>query len=157
VEADYNELCALKKPFIYQAQRKLAKSVVLVPCSTAIEVAATIQAPLKEVMFVHSTGRCGSTLLSKLLGKMANVHSISEADVFACIATECALNKNFMTPKLAADLNRASTVYLKQTVSKAIPTSSIVAIKHRSFVTSITDLFQASMPECKVGTIPGVV
>ena len=35
-----------------------------------------------NVLSVQSTGRCGSTLLSKVLDKVGGVHSLSEPDVY---------------------------------------------------------------------------
>ena len=36
---------------------------------------------LSDVIIVHNTGRCGSTLFSKIMGAVGNVESISEPDV----------------------------------------------------------------------------
>ena len=80
---------------MYQAQRKYAKQAYGVPfsvLSTLMETAETAPTPGwdKDVMLLHSTGRCGSTLLSKLLGAAGSVRSLSEPDIYTNIARNIA-------------------------------------------------------------------
>jgi hypothetical protein len=50
------------------------------PLDVFHRVAEQIKEPPKGLIFVHSVSRCGSTLMSKLLGAIPSVHSISEPD-----------------------------------------------------------------------------
>eukprot|EP00045_Choanoeca_perplexa_P004889 m.41296 g.41296 ORF g.41296 m.41296 type:complete len:201 (-) comp12823_c0_seq2:867-1469(-) len=59
--------------FLYQRQRATASNVYAVPYQRYVAGVASLASSatttaLRNVIFVHSTGRCGSTLLSKLLG-----------------------------------------------------------------------------------------
>jgi hypothetical protein len=100
-----------KEVFLYQLQRRFARRAWLVPFSEfcrvmklKMEVILICFCSLKasredicsHVLFVHSTGRCGSTLLSKVLrlsleltskmiGVMGGFASLSEPDVFSSL------------------------------------------------------------------------
>lgn len=67
-------------PFFYQAQYDHATGLVEMPLQAFHQIAYSIPEPEKGLVFIHSTGRCGSTLLSKALSTLPNVHSISEPD-----------------------------------------------------------------------------
>jgi len=72
-------------PFFYEAQRDHATQVYAVAYSDVARLANVIlpaaQAP--NPVFLHSTGRCGSTLLSQLLATTGNVQSVSEPDFYS--------------------------------------------------------------------------
>jgi hypothetical protein len=104
-------------------------------------------------MFLHSTGRCGSTLLSKVLGVLANVHSLSEPDIYGSIACHIALKTPGFDNELAKKLIRASTVLWTASIKSAKPETDIIAFKHRAFVTLHTDTFTLAVPEAKVCSV----
>jgi hypothetical protein len=67
-------------PFLYIEQYQHAQRILSVPYELLHQVAAGIEltAPL---VLIHSTGRTGSTLLSKAFAEMESVTSLSEPDV----------------------------------------------------------------------------
>ncbi len=67
-------------PFYYQAQVEHAVGLVSMPIEVFHRVAAEIPEPPKGLIFIHSVGRCGSTLLSKVLAANPSIHSLSEPD-----------------------------------------------------------------------------
>ncbi len=72
-------------PFFYEAQRDHAIRIHAVAYSDLERLTDIIlpadQAPAP--VFLHSTGRCGSTLLSQLLGITGNFQSVSEPDFYS--------------------------------------------------------------------------
>lgn len=72
-------------PFFYEAQRDHAIRIHAVAYSDLERLSDIIlpadQAPAP--VFLHSTGRCGSTLLSQLLGITGNFQSVSEPDFYS--------------------------------------------------------------------------
>lgn len=67
-------------PFYYQAQVEHAVGLVSMPLGVFHRLAALIPDPPKGLILVHSVGRCGSTLLSKVLQAVPSIHSLSEPD-----------------------------------------------------------------------------
>ncbi len=79
---------ALDEPFLYQAQFRLASTLLRVPLAqmrtlTARDAAASEPQPL----LVFSIGRCGSTLFSRLAA-VAGLVSYSEPDIFSGVARQ---------------------------------------------------------------------
>jgi len=72
----------LQAPFLYEAQFNGARQIVTVPFERLDEC---VQAPGAQPSFVFSIGRCGSTLLSALLGSIG-VPSVSEPDILTQLA-----------------------------------------------------------------------
>jgi hypothetical protein len=67
-------------PFMYVAQYEHAQCLLSVPYDVFHRVAADVDLR-NPLVFVHSTGRAGSTLVSKAVGEMGAVTSLSEPDV----------------------------------------------------------------------------
>lgn len=68
-------------PFLYMEQYDHAQRILMVPYSVFLHVAAGIK-PRVPLVLIHSTGRAGSTLISKAFGEMESVTSLSEPDVY---------------------------------------------------------------------------
>lgn len=66
-------------PFAYAAQFEMAKSVAIISLETFIGLSRQIRTDAKLTM-LYSTGRCGSTLASRILANLPDVWSISEPD-----------------------------------------------------------------------------
>lgn len=88
VDADQNRVLFVECPdeirleksvFYYQGQFENATSVIYMPLPEFHRLAEDIQLP-KNLIFVHSVGRCGSTLVSKALDAVPSVLSLSEPD-----------------------------------------------------------------------------
>lgn len=69
------------RPFLYMAQRDFAQQVALVPLRSLARLQAPDSLARATPVLVFSIGRCGSTLLSRLLDA-AFLKSYSEPDVF---------------------------------------------------------------------------
>jgi hypothetical protein len=72
----------LRAPFLYEAQFSAARQIVTVPFERLEECASAGGA---KPAFVFSIGRCGSTLLTALLGAIG-VNSVSEPDILTQLA-----------------------------------------------------------------------
>jgi hypothetical protein len=68
-------------PFYYQAQFEHARRLVALPYDALHRVATNLEDPGDRLVLLYSTGRCGSTLLSRALGQVPGVASLSEPDV----------------------------------------------------------------------------
>merc|ERR1712209_267707 len=66
-----------KYPFIFIAQYKRARQLLIVPHSTLNRLADKIGNP-KNITFVNMTARCGSTLLCQVMHCVPGVRAISE-------------------------------------------------------------------------------
>ncbi|MHB8637766.1 MAG: hypothetical protein ACYC96_14970 [Fimbriimonadaceae bacterium] len=75
---DYEAL--YQAPFYYQAQSQFAVGLVSMPLQVFHRLAREIALPANGLVFIHSVGRCGSTLVSKVLAALPCVHSLSEPD-----------------------------------------------------------------------------
>jgi len=54
-------------PFMYMAQMKYCRRLIVVPLSTFHRMAELIGDPKGELIFLFNTARCGSTLLTQVL------------------------------------------------------------------------------------------
>jgi hypothetical protein len=70
----------LEATFVYQHQRESAKTLVSIPYEVLPDVAWDVTPATAAPCLLFSTGRCGSTLLSKLMGALG-LPSLSEPDV----------------------------------------------------------------------------
>eukprot|EP00048_Salpingoeca_helianthica_P002520 m.57994 g.57994 ORF g.57994 m.57994 type:complete len:435 (+) comp12148_c1_seq1:66-1370(+) len=140
-----------KEVFLYQQQRVHATRVWLIPfvefCDAADLLIATTDGAslLKRVLFVHSTGRCGSTLLSKMLAAMSNVCSLAEPDIYSHLSVFAVMHEAKLPRSLVGRLARAATFLHARPGAAA----DIVAIKTRSMAVHAADAFHAAIPEAK--------
>lgn len=67
-------------PFLFQAQFLNAQELITIDFETFHRLAATIKPDSQKIIFVHSVGRCGSTLMSKVFSSLPGVCSLSEPD-----------------------------------------------------------------------------
>ena len=83
-------LCLLKQhpptvlsqaPFYYQAQYENAVHVITLPFEMLIQLAQSITIDDNRLVFIHSTGRSGSTLASRIFAQIPGVINMSEPDV----------------------------------------------------------------------------
>jgi hypothetical protein len=159
VRVDQAAVDASSRPFVYQAYRDLATAAYLVPFAEAHAVTSQLfgkeQSELiSSVLFVQSTGRCGSTLLSKLLHVLSNAYSLSEPDIFSIIQVEATLKSNLMPRDETIRLFRTCTTLLTKAVKvHRKRTDELIVIKHRSFLVLHADLLHEATPEAKVRKI----
>jgi len=133
-----------RAPFYYQAQRENAIGLVTMPVDTFHTVGNHIAEPSKGLILIHSVGRCGSTLLSKVLAAQPSVHSLSEPDDLSQMVF------------LRGD--GASDEWLRQMLVSSVrwrckprvgAPAEHVAIKTRSEVLVLGDLIGSSFPRAK--------
>jgi len=72
-------------PFAYAAQFAHAQRVALVPLDALPTLAAQVPAP-RNLVLLMSTGRCGSTLASRIFAQIDGVWSLSEPEWFTNLA-----------------------------------------------------------------------
>lgn len=87
VECDPDIDLSTAHAFYYSAQYQHARRVIRLPIDEFHKLAAAIGDPPKgRVVYLYSTGRCGSTLLQQILSGFNGVYSISEPDSFTNVA-----------------------------------------------------------------------
>jgi hypothetical protein len=132
-----------KTPFLYHAQYDHALNVILVPYEELHVLAARTPEPAKQTLIIHSVGRCGSTLLTNMLGAVENTLSLSEPDVYTQI---CALRGSFrMPPDEAQLLLRSCTKMLRPGASGW----TWLTIKFRSEVARIHADLTHALPDAR--------
>lgn len=125
------------EPFLYTAQFNAAVEVAVASWAEFID--AEIPAP-KSFVFVHSVGRCGSTLLSKALQVVPGVLSLSEPDDL----TQLSAFRTRVTPEQLAQLVNASIRW------RGKPSGhDVVAIKTRSEVMMLAPVMCREFPDAK--------
>lgn len=133
-------------PFLFQDQYKFAQEVLSIDFATFHKLAATLSPDSSHVVFIHSVGRCGSTLLSKVLGSVPGICSLSEPDP-ATQLTEWRSCKLLPEKELLA-LADSSTRF----ACKAWPArgkDSFWAFKYRAQCIEISDMLMTAFPRAK--------
>lgn len=113
-------------PFYYHAQRRHAIKIYSLGFEQFYELAAELDDDAENVGFLFSTGRCGSTLLAKLLQTSPQVVAISEPDIYTQVAvSNC-------EEDAAAKILRSTTRVFSTILRHRLPSASFVFIKLRS-------------------------
>ena len=94
-------------PFVYQRQFERAQQVMLVPFEDFVALSERLST-IPRTTFLFSTGRCGSTLASRILAQIDTVWSLSEPDVF----TNLAFARFVLSPEQLGALSKAATRFL---------------------------------------------
>ena len=133
------------EPFVYQSQYEYAERVYTLPLASFNALAKSLPAVLRPI-FVHITGRSGSTLLNHALNESGLVKSLAEPDVvsqFAALRHAAPAFQEHELPELAA-----STVRFLFKAHHA-PGIQAQAIKFRNQGTLVMDVFQTAFPQGK--------
>jgi len=72
-------------PFYYQGQFEAATKLLSLPYEGCHRIAQQIRPQFEDLILIFSAGRCGSTLLSKIWGRLHDTLSLSEPDVFTTL------------------------------------------------------------------------
>jgi hypothetical protein len=130
-------------PFMYQAQYENALRLFAVDYATLHKLASQVALDGSQIIFVHSVGRSGSTLVDAALSAIDGVVAFSEPDVFS----QLVLLRDWEGG------NTAEVSALTQTCVKLIckPTGQIPnpgrwVIKFRSFCIELGDFLYAHFP-----------
>jgi hypothetical protein len=99
-------------PFFYQAQYQHADQIALVSPETFIALGEQFNRRFDVPVMIYSTGRAGTTLVSKMFARLECCHSISEPDLHTCVQAHC-------PAELQVDILRAGTKLYFQPRHKA--------------------------------------
>jgi len=133
----------LNATFLYEHQQKAARTLVSIPYESLADVAWEVTPDEAAPCFVFSMGRCGSTLLSKLLGGMG-LPSLSEPDVFTQYSM--ALPKAGAVPGF--DHIHSVFGYVVSSLLSAAG-SATGAIKFRAQTNSMADQLMTALPKAR--------
>ncbi len=140
------DVSLLQAPFYFVTQYETAQRLIAVPYITLHQLAMESQIDPRKIMLVYSTGRCGSTLISRVFDQVPDVASFSEPDVFTQLLILRASGQ-------ADDEQITRLLYDSLTIMSANTHQggkSFGAFKFRSYVTSLGDLLYQAVPEAKV-------
>ncbi|XP_035682145.1 uncharacterized protein LOC118419722 [Branchiostoma floridae] len=144
----------LKAPFLYQAQREHAEELLLVPFDVLPAVADAMTETLSGVknVFLHNTGRCGSTLMCKAMGVIDQVLAVSEPDIFTVTFERACARDVPLTPHEEEEVItvlRCSVILLNFYLHQNHSAKALICYKLRSESIFIADLIQKAVPESK--------
>lgn len=128
-------------PFLYLEQYEHAQRILAVPYEVFHRLAASIDARA-PLVFIHSTGRAGSTLLSKAFGDMESVTSLSEPDVYTQ-AVSMRLS-GVQDDEICRLLSSATKILFNPAFAG---NTSLHVVKFRSFCIEVADLLSAALPD----------
>ncbi|XP_066280236.1 uncharacterized protein [Branchiostoma lanceolatum] len=143
-----------KRPFLYQAQRENAEELLLLPFDVLPAVADGLTESVSAVenIFLHSTGRCGSTLMCKGMDVMSQVQAVSEPDVFTLIFEHICTRD----VPLTSDEKEEIVTLLKHSVTllnfwllQNDPSRTVICYKLRSAAVFVADLMQKAVPQAR--------
>jgi hypothetical protein len=130
------DLCTVH-PFFYQAQRLCAIRLHSVPMPVVLAMARDLPATLDKLTLIHSTGRYGSTLLTRLLQAHGDLVTICEPDLYTQLV--------HIPPQDAQDLMpviRAATLFLGTSLAR----ESHLVLKMRGVVTYRAAMLAEALP-----------
>jgi hypothetical protein len=128
----------LQAPFYYDAQYRHAQRLLAVPYERFHQLADSIMAC--DLIFLYSTGRCGSTLISQALSTVEGVRSLSEPDIYTQIHL-----MRYEDKSRDAEYARL----LKSCTRLLGRHSPILAIKFRGMCIYVGDLLYEAFPRAK--------
>jgi hypothetical protein len=126
----------LDHPFLYQAQRQQAKTVIRVALAELAEEDVT-------PMLIFSPGRCGSTLLYRIL-KAAALPCVSEPDYFSQAATSFARRGRGAMDRYRRPM-RAATGLLAASLASRSP---VIKLRHHCLDAPL--LISGAFAACKI-------
>lgn len=136
------EVSLTAAPFYYLAQKEHARRVFTVLYDVFNALAEELPDP-SQLVLLHSVGRCGSTLLCHALGKVGNIVSLSEPDVYTCAV-------GMRPPDGSRDaelteLLRSATRFLNFTTPAAH--GGVLLLKFRAWCLEVADLLAQACPD----------
>eukprot|EP00053_Salpingoeca_punica_P014470 m.131599 g.131599 ORF g.131599 m.131599 type:complete len:469 (+) comp16465_c0_seq1:103-1509(+) len=140
--------------FYYQAQRAHMTRAFAIPFADycdAVEKAMNddkdTKQSLRQTLFLHSTGRCGSTLFSRLFAELGSTHNLQEPDIFMSHTVIAQTQPDLIDPELHKRLVRSSTYMLVRNARLTHPDAANIIIKTRSHSVQIAQLIADAVPE----------
>ncbi|HET6212353.1 MAG TPA: hypothetical protein VFE14_05715 [Micromonosporaceae bacterium] len=130
----------VRAPFYFQAQYEAAQALVAVPYRALHDLADRVRMDAANLILVYSTGRCGSTLVSRAFAGAEGVRSLSEPDVFTQLIA-------------LRETGRCDTAELSELLRSCARLvcggQQRVAVKFRSFVVELAEVFHRHYPAAK--------
>ncbi len=123
-------------PFYYQAQFAHARRAIVMPLAEFHAMADAKGERFRRAILIHSVGRCGSTLLSKMFGSLPQCLSLSEPDVQTQLIAEPFARENLVS------LLRSSARHYFQPRGAA----THLVLKFRSFCIELAQPMQQATP-----------
>src|SRR3954451_21795919 len=122
-------------PFYFQAQYDAAQSLIAVSYDTLHALADDVALDPARIILVYSTGRCGSTVVSRVLSQADGVYSFSEPDALTQLVAfrECDRSNDPLVSTLVRDCTK---IMCAATQSGG---ASAWAFKFRSYVVELSD------------------
>lgn len=128
--------------FYFMTQFEKAKQILTIPFETMLQLAKPLSVDEKRLVFIHSVGRCGSTLASQIFAQVPGVINFSEPD--ALMQLVIARNtKTHNDEELIALLEATMKLYCKTAAERAW------VIKGRSFVIELADWLHDLYPQAR--------
>jgi len=128
--------------FAYSHQFTAARRAALMPFDQFIETSDTITPPAR-LAFLFSTGRCGSTLASRIFARVPEVWSLSEPDYL----TNLAVARLTLAADEITELIRAATLWTCRPPEGRTPET--IVIKPRSEPVLIANVCQRAFPDSR--------
>lgn len=138
------------QPFLYQAQRDYASRLFLVPFNEVLALEPVKKVPSSQeinLVFLHSTGRCGSTLLCKMLECIDEIATISEPDFYSqwfMLEQRYGARLDNSIPDIMAKLTDLLIHELEES-----PAEKTTVIKLRGICINVADKINQALPESK--------
>ena len=129
-------------PFYYQAQYENAVRVITIPIEILIGLAQSVTLDSSKLIFIHSMGRCGSTLASKLLAQLPGVINISEPDPLTQLVIA-----RFTQPHKQVEMKMLLDATIRILCKTPVQTAWV--IKGRSWVVELGDWLHELYPQAK--------
>ncbi len=129
-------------PFYYQAQYENAVRVITLPFETMIQLAQSVTVDDSKLIFIHSMGRCGSTLASKIFAQLPGVINMSEPDALTQLVAA-----RFMQPDKQDTLKMLLDASIRLLCKTPVQTAWV--IKGRSWVIELGDWLHEFYPHTK--------
>ena len=139
------EIDLAEAPFLYQAQYDNAIRLYSMSYKSFLKLAEIVRQPNKQLILIHSVGRCGSTLLSDVFNNLPDVLSLSEPEAFTEIVKRREPDGR-NEAEMAQLLDAVIQVQCRPTNQLA---PNVYAIKFRSFSTVMIDLLHRVAPQSK--------
>jgi hypothetical protein len=129
-------------PFYYQAQYESTMRVITLSFETMIQMAQSVVLDDSKLIFIHSMGRCGSTLAGKILAQVPGVINISEPDTLTQLVAA-----RFMQPDRQDMLKMLLDATIRLLCKTPVQTAWV--IKGRSWVIELGDWLHQLYPRAK--------
>lgn len=133
-------------PFVYQWQYEHALRLFVAPYDLLDDLTGTIDNRGENLIFIYSTGRCGSTLFSQVLNQAPAVISLSEPDVYTVLVGLRNPNGGY-DPEISRLIRALTLLLCKPMPAKQRP--QWWAIKFRAMAIELSHLLYDQFPQAK--------